>query len=137
MDDVGLDGVPGDGADVEGSGHTGHPAAHCRRVEVAQQAGKMLLSNPGDETWGGCFADDQPAVLLRAVFDRVEHDGLPRIACSGVERRSSRRARAVLQRLDEVFEHAITADQQRWADSEACVEWVRHAVTFPEGSRVL
>lgn len=84
VDDVGVDGLPGDRSDVERSGHTGHAAAHCLRVEVAQQAGEMLLGDPRDEPGCGRLADDQPAALLRAIFDRIEHDGLSGPACAGV-----------------------------------------------------
>jgi hypothetical protein len=96
LDDVGLDGVPGDRPDVERSGHTCHAAAHCLRVEVAQQAGEMLQGDPRDEPRCGRLADDQPAAFLRAALDRVEHDRHSGPACPGIQRRAPRRPRTVL-----------------------------------------
>lgn len=102
---VPFDGVPIDPTDAQRRRHALHPALHSLRVKVAQELRQVLLGHPLDETRGGGLAHHQPGLLSGTVLDRVEHHSLPSTASAGVQRRASGRARAVLQRLDEILKH--------------------------------
>ncbi|HXB66591.1 MAG TPA: hypothetical protein VNV42_17165 [Solirubrobacteraceae bacterium] len=95
----------------------------------------MLLGHPGDEAGGGGLADDEPAALACAVLDGVEHDRLAGPASAGVKRRAARRSGAIIKCLGEVIEQVVATNEQRWADTEARVEWVAHPTTIPDPFR--
>ena len=126
LDDVRLDRVRSQSADIQRSAHAAHAALHRFGVEVAQQSREVLLGHPRDEASGRGLADDEPAALACAVLNRVEHHRLARTASAGVESRAARRSRAILKGLYEVLEQLVAADQQRRADPEARVKGVLH-----------
>jgi hypothetical protein len=95
----------------------------------------VLLGHPGDEAGGGGLADDEPAALACAVLDGVEHDRLAGPASAGVKRRAARRSGAIIKCLGEVIEQVVATNEQRWADTEARVEWVAHPTTIPDPFR--
>ena len=132
---MGLERVPCDASGperTERDAQAAQVAVHGGWVEIPEQSGQMLMSDPLDESGRSCFRDDQPALRRGAILDSVQQDRLPGTTGPGVEGCSAGGSWPILDGLDELLDKVVPTDEQRRADAEAWVEWVRHTPTLQD-----
>jgi hypothetical protein len=85
-------------------------------------------TNPGEAV---SVTTSQP-LRFGAILDGVQQDGLPGATGPGVKGCSAGGSWPILDGLDELLDKVVSTDEQRRADAEAGVEWVRHVATLQD-----